>query len=319
MTRAHSRASWTRSLADAAVASLADDEIDLFVELHNAIDPQLPTTAAGVRRGREHEPTLVHLVARLEGRPVGVAFCLEQGDLRSTDVAVAFFGVLDEFRGRGIGSSLYAAVSRHARSIGKARLQCDVWEDETAGVDFLGRRGFVEAERFARVRLDLREAPRPRAASPPPGVEILPLAHCLDLVERLFVVAREGADDMPSADPIEFTYDEWRSFEIDRETVRHDLSHVALVDGDPIGFGPVYVVGDSREGWHNHTAVLRRWRRRGVATAIKLAQIRAARAAGLEGLTTFSELRNVPMRTLNERLGYRPLPDQIRMRGPLAG
>jgi GNAT superfamily N-acetyltransferase len=85
-----------------------------------------------------------------------------------------------------------------------------------------------------------------------------------------------------------------------------------------IGFGTVSVIGDGREGWNSLTAVRRAWRRRGVATAIKRAQIEAARRAGLEGLTTFSEMRNEPMRTLNERLGYRPLPSQLRLRGPLA-
>jgi RimJ/RimL family protein N-acetyltransferase len=55
-----------------------------------------------------------------------------------------------------------------------------------------------------------------------------------------------------------------------------------------------------------------------VATAIKRAQIEAAKSAGLTSLTTFSEKRNIPMRTLNEKLGYRPLPDQVRLRGPLA-
>ncbi len=293
------------------------DDVELWVRVHNEVDRQLPVTAEGVRHGRRHASTLTHFLCRLGGEPVGAASCLEQGDLRSTDVAVAFFGVLRKSRRNGGGQALYKAVSNHARSIGKARLQCDLWEDEADGMAFLERRGFVESERFARVRLDLTRVRLPESA-PPQGVEVVPFEQCLHLALGLFKVGREGADDMPSADPIEFGYEEWKMWEIERESLRHDIGQVALVDGEPVGFGTIAVSGDSDEGWNEHTAVLRAWRRRGIAMAIKLAQIRAAQAAGLRGLTTFSEVRNVPMRALNEQLGYRPLPDQVRLRGPLA-
>jgi len=51
---------------------------------------------------------------------------------------------------------------------------------------------------------------------------------------------------------------------------------------------------------------------------MKRTQIAAAKAAGFERLVTESEERNVPMRTLNERLGYTPDPKRssVVMRGP---
>jgi mycothiol synthase len=304
-------------LAEVSIRPIGDEDVETWVELSNAADPQLPSTAAGVRHGVRHESTLAHFLGYLDGRPVGAARCLEQGDLRHTDVAVAFFGVRPGERGQGVGSALYGAVSEHARGLGKAELQVDLWEDELDGRRFLEPRGFVEVERFARVRLELGEARLPDSA-PPPGVEVVPFERCLELVPQLYEVAREAAADMPSTDPVEFSFDDWYGWEVRRETLRHDLGQVALAEGEPIGFGTVAVVGESREGWNSITAVARAWRRRGVATAIKRAQIEAARRAGLEALTTFSEMRNVPMRTLNERLGYRPLPSQLRLRGPLA-
>jgi mycothiol synthase len=304
-------------LADVSVAPLSAGDVDVWVELRNAVDPQYPVTAEGVRRGIEHEATLAHFLGRLDGRPAGAALCLEQGDLRHTPVAVAFFGVVADGRSRGLGAALYAACSEHARGLGKEQLQVDLWEDEHDGLRFLRPRGFVEVERFARVRLDLRTVAMPKPTAPA-GVEIVPFDRCLDLAPQLFEVAREAAADMPSADPIEFSYEDWCGWEITRESLRHDLGRVALADGEPIGFGSITVIGDSREGWNNITVVRRSWRRGGVATAIKLAQIEAAKAAGVTSLTTFSEKRNVPMRALNEKLGYLPLPDQVRLRGPLA-
>jgi GNAT superfamily N-acetyltransferase len=304
-------------LADVSVRRLSADDVDLWVELRNAVDPQLPVTSEGVRRWLEDERTAEHVLGSLDGEDVGAAFCQEQGDLRHTDVAGAFFGVLPGSRRQGVGSALYAAVSDHARRLGKARLQVDLWEDEHDGLRFLEPRGFGEVERFARVRLELDDARLPDTLGPA-EVEVVPMEQCLDLAPQLFEVAREAAADMPSADPIEFSYEDWYGWEIRRETLRHDLGRVALAGGEPIGFGSISVIGDSDHGWNSITAVRRSWRRCGVATAIKRAQIEAARAAGLTSLTTFSEKRNIPMRTLNERLGYRPLPDQLRLRGPLA-
>lgn len=301
-------------MADVVVAPVGDDELELWAELRNAIDPQLPVEVEGVRR-RERDPTSRHVLARVDGEPAGAGFAYEQGDLRGTDVAVAFFGVVAGHRRQGAGTALYRAVSEHARAIGKARLQVDLWQDEHDGLAFLAPRGFVEVERFARVRLDLARAAAPDAA-PPAGVELVTLAGHTDLALSMYATAREAYADMPSADPIEVSFEDFHGWEVDRPSLRGDLSFLALADGEVIGFGTIDLHGDA--AFNSLTAVRREWRHRGVASAIKAAQIRAAKEARLPGLTTFSERRNVPMRTLNAKLGYEPLPDQLRLRGPLA-
>src|SRR5262249_44387686 len=120
----------------------------------------------------------------------------------------------------------------------------------------------------------------------------------------------------PSADPIEVSFEDFHGWEVERPSLRGDLSFLALAGGEVIGFGTIDMHGNA--AFNSLTAVRRSWRHRGVASALKAAQIRAAKEAGATGLTTFSERRNVPMRTLNEKLGYEPLPDQVRLRGPLA-
>ena len=62
----------------------------------------------------------------------------------------------------------------------------------------------------------------------------------------------------------------------------------------------------------------RAWRRRGIARALKSAEIAWAVQRGYERLETANELRNAPIRRLNERFGYRPMPGRVLLRGPLA-
>ena len=66
------------------------------------------------------------------------------------------------------------------------------------------------------------------------------------------------------------------------------------------------------------TGVRRDRRGRGIAGALKRAQVAWAKREGFERLQTENERRNEPIRRLNARLGYREAPGEVVMRGPLA-
>jgi len=69
--------------------------------------------------------------------------------------------------------------------------------------------------------------------------------------------------------------------------------------------------------YHDMTGVKRAWRGRGIASALKRAEIAWAIDAGYAKLQTFNEMRNEPIRVLNERHGYVVEPGAIRVRGAL--
>ena len=56
-------------------------------------------------------------------------------------------------------------------------------------------------------------------------------------------------------------------------------------------------------------------RRRGIATALKRAQIAWAAEHGYREIVTSSVEANKAMRTVNEQLGYKPLPAWIVVQG----
>ena len=94
---------------------------------------------------------------------------------------------------------------------------------------------------------------------------------------------------------------------------------VALTDGEVVGYaglrrrGAVSPIADNQL-----TAVRRRWRGRGIATALKRAQVERARAVGIKQIFTTNDETNLAMRGVNARLGYRPAPAKILVSGPLA-
>ena len=68
---------------------------------------------------------------------------------------------------------------------------------------------------------------------------------------------------------------------------------------------------------HELTAVARTHRRRGIARALKQAQIAWAAEQGYRSLITDTHWANEAIRRLNESLGYRPLPPRVWVRKEL--
>jgi GNAT superfamily N-acetyltransferase len=64
------------------------------------------------------------------------------------------------------------------------------------------------------------------------------------------------------------------------------------------------------------TAVKRAWRGRGIAGALKAAEINWALDNGYTELHTSNEERNAPIQRLNAHLGYRPRVERIHLVGP---
>ena len=79
----------------------------------------------------------------------------------------AELAVLEGHRGRGLGSALYARLSRAAEAAGKSALHVLVTEASPEGRAWLERRGFREWERMRRVELDLSGSRGREPGAPP--------------------------------------------------------------------------------------------------------------------------------------------------------
>jgi mycothiol synthase len=212
-------------------------------------------------------------------------------------------------------------VSDHARAAGKTGLQCRAWEHRPEGIAFLVNRGFRELERARMVSLDLAGLPLPVIA-PPPGIGLTTLADRPDLVAGVHAVALEAFDDIPGGDTPMAAGDlaEFRARDVDRPGIPADAFMIAVdqASDEAVGYASLmFRPGSTTVAWHDMTAVRRTWRGRGIATALKLATIDWAIRNGLSALETGNDEDNAGMRAVNARLGYRPLPDELTMRGPL--
>jgi mycothiol synthase len=227
--------------------------------------------------------------------------------------------VLPDHRRHGLGSVLYEALSEHARRRRLDSLWGRIREDDTASLLFAERRGFSEAGREYEVVLDLDDVDV--SAEPPPGIEIVSLAERPDLVRAVYDADLEVAPDVPSHEEAHepTPFERWHVQYLEGPGAVPEALMVALAEGQVVGYSGLRRRGAASPIAENQlTAVRRPWRRRGIATAVKRAQIERARALGIKRIFTTNDETNVAMRDVNARLGYRPEPAMIIVSGPLA-
>jgi GNAT superfamily N-acetyltransferase len=299
------------------VREVGEDGLSAWVELRALCNPEPTSVEAYLDWKRQAEDAL-WFAASLEGDDSGVAVAV-LGWHSPPGVARFELDVRPERRGNGVGSALLAAVGAWSHAGGGSELLGAVRENDPASLKWAESRGFREVGRNSMLVLDLARAELPEVAAPQ-GIEITTWAERPDLVRGMYAVAREAYPDVPGEDEAEMaSFEDWLSADMQGESDRPEATFVALADGEVVGYAKL-ALSSARPTvvMHDMTGVRRAWRGRGIAGALKRAEIAWAKTNGYTRLETFNEERNEPIRRLNERHGYQPEPGQIIVRGPIA-
>jgi GNAT superfamily N-acetyltransferase len=232
------------------------------------------------------------------------------------DLAVAA-----EHRRCGIGGLLLDRLVNQARLAGAATVQARADSDWVRSLEFLRHRGFTETMRMHRLVLDIATATA--TVAPFAGVErrlatqsivLTTLADehrrigdaCWTLLCDLHNDARDGwpNPDPDPGPPQPSTIEEVRRLHDPGDPDWPLPCFLAMRDGQYLGFA-------GSPG----TAVRPSVRNQGIATALKVRVVTAARQRGLATLP--SATGNPAMLKVNERLGYRRTGTEVRLVRPL--
>lgn len=292
--------------------------VEVWTDVYNAAVAGRPMSPTRLAHSWQQAPAWTAVAARRDhDGVVGVAHVEAPHWTPTCTCAEARIAVATDARGCGIGSTLLAAVSDWARDNGLDGLDVWVEEGDADGLTFLERRGFAEVEREVNSRRDLIEAPDPVVL--PDGVVLVTLAQSSDLEEGMYAVAVDAFPDIPSADTVDAgDFDHWHAADLRVPGLIEACSVVALSGDRVVGYA-VLVDRDPRPGYavNEMTAVTRDMRGKGIATAMKRDVIRRAQRAGFTAIETHNEARNDAMLAINRALGYVPVGDSVKLRGPL--
>ena len=287
---------------------------EAYSALWNAVVPRYPITADELERSRARRPDDVRLVGRIDWAVAGCAAAI-----RSDLPGRTYMGnvVLPEHRRRGLGRAFLERCVAAARAHGSEVLAAGVEEGDVAGEAFAARYGLREVLR----ELEISRPVQPGEPEPesPEGVELVELSTRLDLLPAVYALACETLPEMPLHAPLEMpSYERWVEEEATGPDVLPGGTFLALDAGSVVGFsGLVRRAADPHLAEHGLTSVAASHRNRGIATALKRAQIAWASRSGYRELMTSTQAENAPMRAVNDKLGYEPRPAWIRVEGAL--
>ena len=296
------------------IREILEDELERWVAVSKAALDEADTVDGYLDWKRQARET-VWMLASDDGRDVGTAIGV--GGWHSPEgVARGEIRVVKDARRRGVGSDLLSELAAWAIDLGYSDLMGPVKEVDDVSFAWARRRGFEEVGRNSLLVLDLTAIGAP-AVVPPDGIEVVCWADRPELVRAMYEVAREAYPDVPGEDEAELApFEEWLSMDMQGIGDRPEATFVALAGDEVVAYAKLSLSrARPTVAMHDMTGVRRNWRGRGIAGALKAAEIAWAKENGYERLETHNEERNEPIRRLNERYGYVVTPGSITVRG----
>lgn len=303
------------------------DDYAAVVTLRNAANPRRPVSVAVLQELDALEDSASAVWTRLvaEDATGAVAGYAEAGHF--TGMAEGRFSVYTtvrtDCRGRGTGSKLLEEAERWALAHGaRVELTARMRSDDPASFAWAERRGYLlDLDRMEAV-LDLATwVPTPFAGHVENlragGLLLTTTAHPAGAdLQGMYAVEAATAPDIPDFEGHLPTWAEWSAEFLQTEAPR--VFALARDGARVVGWSVVSLPRVAGAGGHtNFTGVLREYRGRGLALALKLLTIEFAVARGVPFMTTTNDLENRAMLAVNTKLGYRNLPGPRRIKKSL--
>ncbi|MCB1161436.1 GNAT family N-acetyltransferase [bacterium] len=298
-----------------------DEDYAAVIAVVHAIQPDTSTDEVELRhRDATRDPSLFfeRWVWEEAGEVVAYYTLTHMDWMFHPDRYYASLMVRPDARGRGIGTTLYEAVRERLRERNALSLMMQTRDDWTESLRFLEQRGHVPGNREVISTLDLTtfdptRFPGTEERAAEAGVKILSypeLEADPDRDLKLWEFDKIVGADMPM--PGEYTVP---PFETYRERYLrgpkfYPEGFLIAVDEDG-GYAGISLLHFGRIQGRletGFTGVRREFRGKGVATALKVKVLSAAKAANYNEVRTGNDSTNDAMLGINRRLGFVPLP-----------
>lgn len=283
-----------------------DADYASWAAIKTRVVPNEPVTASQVKASDEDGRLL--LLAALDGVDVGCGIGVPSG---FAGLTFAMARVLPEHRRRGVGAELTRALCDHARALGREGINAFVDMDDPGSRAFAEGLGLREVDYQLNQERAVGDEPAPPRV---PGIDLVALSDRREELLRIaWPVAEQAYADVPVPSGWSPTLEVW----LRNEATVPDGSFVAFELGEVVGYAGLVEHADPGTAEHGLTAVRRDRRGRGIARALKQAQLHWAAQSGVHRLVTWTQSGNEAMQELNRSLGYEDVAKVLTMQGPL--
>jgi mycothiol synthase len=312
-----------------AIRDFTAADYEAWAELHNEVFPDYAESAEERRRAdrlREPQHKLRRWVCAEAGRLVGTgSYHQETWGYHPRKFYVEVV-VAPSARRRGLGAALYdtvvAALAEHEPILLRGMYR----EDWAESARFAAAHGYAPGMRVEESVCDIASfdpaayaTDLARATAQDIAIRSLPeLESMAGWEEKLYGLAQQLLSDMPRTEPhVPPPFELWRERLLENPRFLPELNLIAL-DGERFvgmsNFWRSTIPGRVGTGL---TGVIGDYRRHGLATALKVRALSAARAAGYRETRTWNAAENAGMLGINRRLGFTRLPAWLEMEKPV--
>jgi mycothiol synthase len=314
------------SAAQFAIRPFTPDDYVGISEVMNAIYPEYPESPEELRHSdetREAKLKWARFVAVEDGRIVAVGGYGQSSGMYHPRKFQVDTMVHPDAEGRGIGRALYDHVYRAVSEYDPITVRAGARSDHTRGIQFLTDRGFVEEMREQESKLDMATFdPAPFADEvakvEAQGIALKSVAELLasdpDSKRKQHELFWVIAQDIPHSDtPTMPPFEEWiKRFENPNYLAEGNVVAVDTTDGDRyVGVSVLWANKSNGDLSTGTTGVIRDYRKRGIATALKVRALTYAKERGAPAVRTWNEVNNNGMLGINFRLGFERQPAWI--------
>lgn len=234
-------------------------------------------------------------------------------------------------RRQGIGSHLYQAIRDELVARGATTLRAEARDQFPASLAFAEHHGFqIERHIFESTlplaAFDERPFDATLETAQAAGFRFFTLSDVGDTVDsrrQLHALEQTLARDVPGgSEAATRPFDAYLREVCAAATYRADCQFVAAAgmgDAAPwVGLASLEYLAGNNAMYNGLTGVLPAYRGHGIAQALKLLAVRAARRYGVAYIRTNNDSLNAPMLAINRKFGYLPEPGYHRMRADLS-
>ena len=300
------------------------DIYEPYAQIYNAVLPTHPTTAGGFydEDSRKDDKFVQRrFIINIDGNDVAIMMFAHMAEMHDPQRFYGDIMVLPEERNKGVGGQVYDALVDILKRDHNAN-EIHMWttEDRPYSIHFLEKRGYKETMREWESRLplakfDARSFGDWRGRIAHNNVILKSWTELQDdneALRKLHALETSLEEDVPtSQDSTEVPFETWLKHRTsDNVDFLPDAYYVAIHGDEYVGMSNIWANQGTKNLYVGLTGVLPKYRRKGIALALKTEVNLWAKAQGYEQIITWNELNN-PMFDLNIKLGFIKQPAEI--------
>ena len=299
----------------------SDDDYNGFVDLRNTLFPDHPTSVEQVRHhDKAHKAKIQQKrwVYEQNEKIIVSAMYTQFIEVYHPKKFVIIIHVLKDIQGKGYGAYSYNYLMNKLKPFNPIKITSEVNEIHARSIRFLEDRGFINTMKEQESKLDLSiydptkyQCEIERVLEQ--GFRIITLSEFRKEDKKAdykcWKLEREVAPDMPWTDPISIPeYDHYQEYMLNNPRFNPDSWFIILDKTTIVGLNNLWKTPQETIIGTGLTGVLRQYRRKGIATALKHACLIWAKDQGYRYIRTYNSASNKGMLSINLRVGFKFMP-----------